>query len=134
MVFGINGLKAALLEKKIRKEKINWNDLLDGVVRSEEIHGMPREPLFFSGFHAEKPRSILNFNVNTKLVDDTVGCISPLVNTSLSAPRVNKKQLSSLVANVRIQPPVKGKLELSREDTLGSFLQYRPINNEESVL
>jgi hypothetical protein len=127
-------LEAALLEKKRRKEKINWSDLLDGVVRSEEIHGMPREPLFFSGVNADKPRSILNFNVNTKLVDDTVGCISPLVNTSLSAPRVNKKQTSSLVADIRIPPPVKGKLELSREDTLGSFLQYRSIDNEESVL
>jgi hypothetical protein len=88
-------LEAALLEKKRRKEKISWNDLLDGVVRSEEIHGMPREPLFFSGVHAEKLRSILNFNVNTKLVDDTVGCISPIGKTSLSAPRVSKKHSNS---------------------------------------
>jgi predicted DNA-binding ArsR family transcriptional regulator len=43
-------LEAALLEKKRSKEKINWNDLLDGVVRSEEIHGMPREPFFSAGF------------------------------------------------------------------------------------
>jgi hypothetical protein len=76
-------LEEALLEKKRQKEEIIWKDLLEEVIRSEELHGTPNETLHFNGMNSDRTRTFLNFNVNTKLVDDTPGCISPLVNNSL---------------------------------------------------
>jgi hypothetical protein len=66
-------LEEALLEKKRQKEKIVWKDLLEGILRSEEIHGMPKQVLYYSGNNTESTRTILNFNVNTNLEDKTQG-------------------------------------------------------------
>jgi hypothetical protein len=66
-------LEEALLEKKRRKEKIVWKDLLEGILRSEEIHGMPKQVLYYSGNNTESTRTIINFNVNTNLEDKTQG-------------------------------------------------------------
>jgi hypothetical protein len=73
--------------------------LLEGVIRSEEIHGMPKQILYYSGNNTESTRTILNFNVHTNLGDITRGSQCEVEKKSVAESADSTPGASILMSN-----------------------------------
>jgi hypothetical protein len=109
-------LKEALSTCKRNKEKPEWEELFEGVLLTEERYGMPKTELKFQNI-AEN--SVFCFNVDTRIGYSP----EPLVNTGLGISYTNKRKANEKPDTSR--PPLNYRDNISRENTSGSFLEWR---------
>jgi hypothetical protein len=116
-------LEEALSTCKRNKEKPKWDELFEGVLLSEERYGMPKAELKFQNI-AEN--IVFCFNVDTRIGYSP----EPLVNTGLGISYTSKKKADEKPNTSR--PPPNHRDSLSRENTSGSFLEWRKEKKNES--
>jgi hypothetical protein len=116
-------LEEALSTCKRNKEKPEWEELFEGVLLSEERYGMPKTELKFQNI-AEN--SVFCFNVDTRIGYSP----EPLVNTGLGISYTSKKKADEKPDTSR--PPPNHRDSLSRENTSGSFLEWRQGKKDDS--
>jgi hypothetical protein len=110
-------LERALVLKKKRQEKVQWDKAYEAVLASEEEHGMPTEVLYYRT-SSELP--ILNFNVSHRIVT-APATFEPQVCTKFSTRRSNLTT-PRLTVDTRFPPPM---VRSKPDNNSGSFLEYR---------
>jgi hypothetical protein len=117
-------LEEALGTCERNKEKPEWDELLEGVLLSEERYGMAKEELKFQNV---SENSVFCFNVDTRK-----GYVpEPLVNTGLGISCTGKrKNMEEKFDTTR--PPPNSRANNSRENTSGSFVGWRQDKKDHS--
>jgi hypothetical protein len=116
-------LEEALSTCKRNKEKPEWDELFEGVLLSEERYGMPKTELKFQNI---ADNSVFCFNVDTRIGYAP----EPLVNTGLGISYTSKRKADEKPDTSR--PPPNYREDMSRENTSGSFQEWRQEKKNES--